>query len=125
MMGRWFGGLVCASAMLGCYQEANVRSTSISSAQEELRAIRRTLSRQLNRPTTEFRNDVPTNEWEPPLNAYQFVDLVTAIEQKYDITLPREKLLDSEKTNPQQRLLERNTLNRLAIITFEERHPDE
>lgn len=124
-MGRWFGGLICASAMLGCYQETDVSSTPISSAQEELRAIRRTLARQLNRPATQFRNDVPPNEWDPPLNAYQLVELVTAIEQKYDITLPKEKLFDSEKTKPQQRLLERNTLNRLAIITYEERHPDE
>lgn len=122
-MARWIIGTSCLLLFIGCYQETEVSPTTISSAQEELAFIRTTLAQQLNVPEEQLKNDVPLKELNPPLDENQLVNLVMAVEQQYDVTLPKDKLLDAEEPNQHHLMLEQNTLNRLAIITYDQRHP--
>ena len=124
-MSRCILGTLCAIAIVGCSSEAEVSPTTIASAQEELMFIRTTLAQQLNVPEEQLQNDVPLKELKPAMDENRLVDLVMAIEQQYDVTLPEDKLLDADEPNQHHLMLEQNTLNKLAIITYDQRHPAE
>ncbi|MDB4680261.1 MAG: acyl carrier protein [Planctomycetaceae bacterium] len=106
----------------GCDSSKPVGPTNISDAQEEITFIRSTLATQLNVPEEQLKSDVLLGKLNPPMDEMALVNLVMAIEQKYDVTLSEDKLLASKKPNQHHLMLEQNTLNKLAIITHDERN---
>jgi|GEM_PF-1606080 acyl carrier protein len=105
----------------GCDSSKPVSPTNISDAQKEITFIRSTLAAQLNVSEEQLKSEMPLGELNPPMDEMALVNLVMAIEQKYDVTLPEDKLLTSDKPNQHHLMLEQNTLNKLAIITHDER----